>query len=148
MRFSYPAFFDAEEEGDYSIWFPDLQGAYTCSDDMAEGAKMAAEVLELVLEFYLDEGKPLPRPSFDIEVPKGSRLVVVSVEVDSSSRLVATAEAAKLLGVSNARVRQLVLSGKLVATKQGKNTFVYLKSIRDRLTAQPKSGRPRIAAAL
>ena len=148
MRLSYPAFFEPEEEGGYSIWFPDVPHCYTCGDDMTDGANMAAEALELMLESYFDEGWELPKPSFDAAPPRGARLVVVSVEVDSSSRLVTTAEAAKLLGVSNARVRQLVLSGKLVATKQGKNTFVYLKSIRDRLTSRPKSGRPRVAAAL
>lgn len=147
MRFNYPGLFELNELGGYSVSFPDLPECYTDGDSLEDAVNMAAEALELVIEFYLDNGRQLPAPSFDAEVPDGATRVLVSVEVDSRDRLVTSREAAKLLGVSDARVRQLVLSGALAAQKQGKNTLVYLKSVLARLQSPRKSGRPAASGA-
>ena len=53
-KYVYPAVFTSEEEGGFSVFFPDLEGCYTCGDDLQDAIMMA----EAVLAFYLyDEEK-------------------------------------------------------------------------------------------
>lgn len=147
MRVNYPAYFEPNELGRYSVWFPDLPECHTDGDDLEDAVNMAAEALELVVESYLDNARPLPTPSFGGPCPDGARELVVSVDVDTATRLVTTHEAAKMLGVSDSRVRQLILKGALLARKQAGVNYVYLRSVLDRLSSSPKSGRPRAASA-
>lgn len=147
MGYNYPAFFEKNELGGYSVWFPDLPECYTDGDDMNDAVTMAAEAMELVIESYIDNGHEVPRPSFDIEAPDGARLALVSADIDGTNRLVTSHDAATMLGVSDARVRQLLLSGKLAGCKQGRDNYVYLWSVRERLNAPRASGRPRKAMA-
>lgn len=51
-----------------------------------------------------------------------------------------TAQAAKELGISPARVRQLVLSGRLKATKIGRDLFIARSALR--VVRERKPGRP------
>ena len=62
-KYVYPAVFTAEEAGGYSISFPDLQGCYTCGDDLADGIMMAEDVLAITLYHYEKENKPIPSPA-------------------------------------------------------------------------------------
>ena len=62
MRYVYPAIFTKEETG-FSIDFPDLEGCYTCGDDLDDGISMAEDVLALTLYHYEREGKEIPVPS-------------------------------------------------------------------------------------
>lgn len=48
-KYVYPAVFTPEEEGGYSIYFPDLEGCCTCGDTLAEGLEMAEDALCLFL---------------------------------------------------------------------------------------------------
>ena len=51
-KYAYPAIFTPEEDGSYSINFPDLEGCYTCGDSLEDGIEMAADALPLVLYGY------------------------------------------------------------------------------------------------
>ena len=68
-KYVYPAVFSPEESG-YSVLFPDLDGCYTCGDNLQDAIMMAEDVLA----FYLyDEEKagntiPEPTPAERIEV--------------------------------------------------------------------------------
>lgn len=62
MRYSYPAVFTKEEKG-YSVIFPDLEGCYTCGDDMNDALYMASDVLAFTLFDYEKSGKAIPSPS-------------------------------------------------------------------------------------
>ncbi|MBP3900929.1 MAG: type II toxin-antitoxin system HicB family antitoxin [Blautia sp.] len=62
-KYVYPAVFTAEEEGGYSINFPDLEGCYTCGDDLADGIMMAEDILAITLYHYEKENKPIPVPA-------------------------------------------------------------------------------------
>lgn len=62
-KYVYPAIFTAEPDGGYSINFPDLEGCYTCGDDLNDGMEMAKDALALVLYGYEIEGKEIPVPS-------------------------------------------------------------------------------------
>ncbi len=63
MRYAYPAIFTPEEDGGFSVNFPDLEGCYTCGDDMPDALMMAEDVLALVLYGYEADGKVIPEPS-------------------------------------------------------------------------------------
>ena len=63
MRYAYPAKFIEEKEGGYSVIFPDLEGCYTCGDDLQSALYMAEDVLAFTLYHYEREGKAIPTPS-------------------------------------------------------------------------------------
>jgi len=61
-KYVYPAVFTPEENG-FSVWFPDLEGCYTCGDDLNDAINMAEDVLAFVLYDYEREEKEIPEPS-------------------------------------------------------------------------------------
>ena len=62
-KYAYPAIFTPEEDGTYSINFPDLEGCYTCGDSIEDGLEMAEDALALVLYGYEKDGREIPAPS-------------------------------------------------------------------------------------
>ena len=62
-RYTYPAIITPEEEGGYSVNFPDLEGCYTCGDDLGDALHMAEDVLAFTLYDYEKEGRDIPDPS-------------------------------------------------------------------------------------
>lgn len=62
-KYVYPAIFTPEEDGSYSIVFPDLEGCYTCGDNLEDGIEMAEDALALVLYGYEKDGREIPTPS-------------------------------------------------------------------------------------
>ena len=66
-KYVYPAVFTPEEKG-YSIIFPDLEGCYTCGDNLVDGLEMARDALALVLYGYEKEGREIPKPSERITI--------------------------------------------------------------------------------
>lgn len=67
MKYVYPAVFTVEEGGGYSINFPDLEGCYTCGDDLPDSLKMAEDALAFTLFNCEREGKIIP-PASDIRL--------------------------------------------------------------------------------
>lgn len=68
-KYSYPAIFTAEEGGKYSIRFPDLEGCYTCGDNLTDGILMAEDVLAFTLYDYERNEREMPEPSALPEIP-------------------------------------------------------------------------------
>lgn len=62
-KYVYPAIFTPEENGMFSVDFPDLEGCYTCGEDLAEALYMAEDVLAFTLYDYEKEKKNIPNPS-------------------------------------------------------------------------------------
>jgi len=62
-KYVYPAIFTSEEDGAYSVYFPDIESCYTCGDNMAEAMEMAEDVLCLILHDMEKDNKPIPTPS-------------------------------------------------------------------------------------
>lgn len=62
-KYVYPAVFTEEENGMFSVDFPDLEGCYTCGSDLAEAMYMAEDVLAFTLYDYEKGKRPLPVPS-------------------------------------------------------------------------------------
>jgi predicted RNase H-like HicB family nuclease len=57
-KYTYPAIFEKEHEGGYSIYFPDIEGCCTQAEDIAEGIENAGDALCLML--YELENKKNP----------------------------------------------------------------------------------------
>ena len=56
-KYAYPAIFTPEDDGSFSINFPDLEGCYTCGDSLEDGIEMAEDALALVLYGYEKDGR-------------------------------------------------------------------------------------------
>lgn len=62
-KYAYPAIFTPEENGTYSIVFPDLESCYTCGESLEDALEMAEDALALVLYGYEKNNQPIPAPS-------------------------------------------------------------------------------------
>ena len=62
-KYVYPAVFTPEENGMYSVNFPDLEGCYTGGEDLTEAIIMAKDALALMLFDYEIEKRPVPSPT-------------------------------------------------------------------------------------
>lgn len=59
----YPVILEAQPEGGFVVTFPDVPEAITQGDDVDEALMYAIDALESALSFYVDDRKPLPKPS-------------------------------------------------------------------------------------
>ena len=62
-KYIYPAVFTPEDGGKFSIHFPDIDGCYTCGDNLADGMEMAQDALALMLTHLEDEKREIPAAS-------------------------------------------------------------------------------------
>lgn len=62
-KYAYPAIFTPENDGSYSVNFPDLEGCYTCGDSLEDAIEMAEDALALVLYGYEKDEREIPTPS-------------------------------------------------------------------------------------
>ena len=78
----YPAVFHKEDDGRYSVEFPDL-GCATCGETLEEAFQMAKEALAL----WLDDCEPvLPTPLEEVKTVGADRVMLV--EADSGDDIV------------------------------------------------------------
>ncbi len=63
MKLIYPACFYPEENGQYSVVFPDLQGAATFGDTLEEAIEMAIDLASGWLLTSVEDKEELPKPS-------------------------------------------------------------------------------------
>lgn len=70
-RYAYPAIFTPENNGCYSVDFPDIDGCYTCGDNLSDAIYMAEDALALMLYHYEVEDLPLPVISGEYELKDG-----------------------------------------------------------------------------
>lgn len=74
----YPARFEPAAEGGYTVTFRDVPEAITEGDSLEEAEDMARDALVTAMEFYFDDGRPVPPPS---KALKGERIVVLPLSV-------------------------------------------------------------------
>lgn len=72
-KYVYPAVFTPEENGMYSVYFPDLDGCYTCGDSLQDAIIMAEDVLAFYLYDEEAAGNRIPEPSkaSDVHLEEG-----------------------------------------------------------------------------
>ena len=88
MKYTYTAVFTPEENGLFSVNFPDFQGCYTSGDDMADAIYMAQDVLCLTLYDLEQEKKPIPKASKpqDIKIAGEQFTSVIAVDTETYRR--------------------------------------------------------------
>jgi len=87
-RFIYPAIFTQEDNGQYSVRFPDIEGCYTGGEDMTDATEMAEDALCLMLYHIERDGKDIPTASdlCDIELDENESLVFINVDTETYER--------------------------------------------------------------
>lgn len=78
----YPAVFEIEEDGRYSVHFPDIQGCNTCGEDIENAYEMANEALGLNLSHIYDQKEPIPPSSKPNDIKLEENQFIVVVEFD------------------------------------------------------------------
>lgn len=81
-KYAYPAIFTQEENGMYSISFPDFEACFTQGDDLLDGLDMANDVLCLTLYDLEENNGEIPTPSnpLAIIVEKNSFVTLVGCD--------------------------------------------------------------------
>ncbi|GAB1475767.1 type II toxin-antitoxin system HicB family antitoxin [Bacillota bacterium] len=80
----YPAVFQPEENGGFSIYFPDIDGCNTQGDSVQEGYRMAFDALGIALSYMEDKNTQFPKASAPHEIKLEEDQYVVVVEFDMS----------------------------------------------------------------
>lgn len=63
MKYAYPAVFTKEDNGAYSVAFPDIEGCYTSGESLPEAIEMAEDALCLMLYDMEEENTAIPAAS-------------------------------------------------------------------------------------
>jgi antitoxin HicB len=66
MDVRYPAIFDLQPDGGFTVQFVDIPGAITEGDTEEEALFNAAEALTGMLDFLIEEGRNIPTPSQNV----------------------------------------------------------------------------------
>ena len=81
-KYVYPAVFTEEDCG-YSINFPDLENCFTSGETLAEGLKMANDVLCLILYEMEQSGAAIPEPTSIRDIPVAENEFVNFITCDT-----------------------------------------------------------------
>jgi len=128
----------------YFIAYPfGMEGA-TQGKDMQEAVEMAADWLRTDIQYRIMHDVPIPKPTYENEPREGGSIIAVAIEAGLDTiRRVSASEAARLLGVTPARVNHMIRDGLLESYKDGYNVWVTMDSIEARLREPHKAGRPK-----
>ncbi len=119
-----------------------LEGA-TCGRNLQDAAQMASDWLRSTIEYELIHGKHPTSGMLGNTPQSGGRVIAIAVDCDLSRvDAVTAADAARMLGVSSARVAQMCKQGLLTSWKDGSRRMVLRESVKARLADTPKEGRP------
>ena len=113
MRYAYPCILDPEDDGGFSVSFPDVPEALTGGDSRPQALAMAEDALAVALAGYVHERRDIPVPS---AAAKGQEPVSVPPVVAAKLALysamrsqgISKVALAKRLGLSESAVRKLL----------------------------------------
>jgi antitoxin HicB len=108
----YPAKFQADGKF-ILVTFPDFPEAITQGDNVKDALVHAADVLESCMDYYIEEGKPIPAPS---KPKRGQHLIELPASVSAkvlllnemAAQKVRPAELARRLKVTPQEVTRLI----------------------------------------
>jgi len=97
----YPAIFLPEDNGAFTVEFPDVNGCVTCGNNMEDAYKMAFDCLGLVLSHMEDNKEEIPTPSMpqNINLEKGQFLVVIEFDMLIYKKKAGTKSVKKTLSI-------------------------------------------------
>jgi len=101
MKYAFAAVFTPDENGAFSVWFPDLPSCYTCGDDMPDAVNMAQDVLCLTLYDMEQDRKTIPSASNprDIVIGKDEFISIVAVDTETYRRFYENKSVKKTLSI-------------------------------------------------
>lgn len=123
--------FEFFEEGEFVNAFPvdGLEGG-TCGYGLNQAVEYAHDWLATIVDDALMNGKELPEPHFGTEPKHGGKMIVIAVSRNLNDIPAMTAaDAARELGLSRARISQLITAGILESWKAGTKRMVSKSSV-------------------
>lgn len=78
----YPAVFTPEDDGGYSVAFPDMDGCFTQGETIEEAYEMAFDALGLAIDFLESEKRTIPSPSAPNKIKLNENEFIVIIEFD------------------------------------------------------------------
>ena len=83
MEYVYPAIFHANDDGSYTIIYPDLPGCISEGKSLGNALYMAQEALNQWIEYLAEKNEELPLPSAieNVEVDNGGFVNFIRAEV-------------------------------------------------------------------
>ena len=88
MKYVYPAVIHPEQEGGYSVYFPDVKRGATQGETLAECIDNGEDFLCLAL-YRMEEDKitvPVPSQPNEIETEAGDIVTLISIDTDTYRR--------------------------------------------------------------
>jgi len=82
-KYVFPAIFTKEDEGGYSIHFPDIDGCFTQGENMQDGLTMANDALCLMLYHMEKNHKNIPMPTDPLKIRHDKNSFVSLVDCDT-----------------------------------------------------------------
>ncbi len=81
-KYAFPAVFEPETEG-YSVYFPDVEGCYTCGSNLPEAMSMAEDALALMMLHLEKENAVIPEASDIHEIHAEGNAFVSYISCDT-----------------------------------------------------------------
>jgi predicted RNase H-like HicB family nuclease len=122
MEYVYPAVFHANDDGSYTITYPDLPGCISEGKSLGNALYMAQEALKQWIEYLAEKKQDIPLPSAadNIETAGGEFVNFIRAEVKDEKAVRRTISLPKWMdekvsetGLSLSRVLQDALTEKL-----------------------------------
>ncbi len=82
-KYLYQAIFKKENNGQYSVDFPDIPQCYTCGDNLQDAYEAARDVLCMRLYDMEESGEKIPEPSKEPIAPPDKDSMVSLVDCDT-----------------------------------------------------------------
>lgn len=99
MNLLYPASFEPQPEGGFTVLFRDIPEAITEGDTLDEAMLHAQEVLSLCLRGRIEDGQPIPLPTVGKEKPSKTATKGITIRLVAPD---AQAQSAALLRLARA----------------------------------------------
>lgn len=111
-----------------------FEGEGTFGDDLEDAVESAADWLMCTVDDALMAGRDMPPTRLDNEPRRGGRVIALAVARELGDIPAMTAaDAARALGVTPARVSQLIKAGKLESWRDGTKRMVSRASVEARI---------------
>jgi len=123
MEYVYPAIFHKNDDGSYTVVYPDLPGCISEGKNLGNALVMAQSALKQWLGYLADKEQEIPSPSVlgDIKISTGELVNLICTEVKDGRAVKRTVSIPKWMddravqsGLSLSRVLQDALTEKLV----------------------------------
>jgi antitoxin HicB len=111
VKIAYPALFEPQPEGGYTVTFPDLPEAISEGDSLEEARFNGAECLSLVLDVRIGQGEAIPLPAgregMEWIEPAAATQAALLVHLTREAEQKSLTDLARALGTSWPAVRRL-----------------------------------------